>query len=60
MSANEVTATNSHAVLITEIAELRRQCWQVITAAKVVAPLVPITDQAALLEVLIEAERHLK
>lgn len=59
MNPQEVTSSNSHAVLISEIAELRRLLWQVISAGKNVMESLPDRDRMILLDALIEAEKRL-
>jgi hypothetical protein len=54
----EVTASNSHAAMAYEIAELRRALWALIAAGKAVVRDVKHTEkQAMLLGALMEAER---
>jgi ribosomal silencing factor RsfS len=55
----EVTALNSHAALITEIAELRRHIWTIIAVGKQIAHTMPAKERKYLLDTLLEAERHL-
>lgn len=59
MNPPEITGSNSHAVLISEIADLRRLLWQVISAGKNVMESLPDRDKMILLEALIEAEKRL-
>ena len=56
---NEVTAANSHAALISEISELRRLCWTLISAGKQSLPALPEVQRKALLDELMRAEKYL-
>lgn len=56
---NEVTASNSHAALISELTEYRRICWTLIAEIKKVAHFVPNQDRASLLKEAADAERKL-
>lgn len=59
MENREVTASSSHAVLISEIADLRRELWMVIAVGKQVAHTMPNAERARLLDALMQAERKL-
>lgn len=56
---NEVTALNSHAVLISELSETRRHFWTLISAGKQALPSIPEVQRKALLEELMRAEKYL-
>jgi ribosomal silencing factor RsfS len=56
---NEVTASNSHAAMATEIAELRRHMWTIIAVAKQVVHTMPAKERKYLLDTILDAEKHL-
>lgn len=57
---NEITATNSHAVMAAELADVRQELRNVITAAKIFLPRLHDDDRIELLDVLIKAELKAK
>lgn len=57
--SHEVTSSNSHAVLISEIAEMRRLLWLMIAVGKQIVHLLPATERTQLLKEMMAAEKHL-
>lgn len=57
---SEVSATNSHAVMAAELADVRAELRNVITAAKKFIPRLHDDDRIELLDVLIKAELKAK
>lgn len=57
--SNEHSASNSHAVLISELTDLRRHLWTVISIGKQVVHLLPARERTQLVEVMTKAEEAL-
>lgn len=55
----EVSASNSHAVLISELTTYRNELRKVIAAGKQVVKALPEKERMILLDAMIEAERKL-
>lgn len=55
----QVTASNSHAAMISELADMRRHLWTLIAEVKKIAHHVPNRERVSLLTAATEAERKL-
>lgn len=60
MTPKDVKPLPSSAALLTEVAGLRRQLWQMIAASKKVLWLIPDRERMEFLDALIEAEGKLR
>jgi len=56
MEREEISASNSHAVLISELTDLRRHLWTLIAVGKQVAHLLPALKRTELVEAMVKAE----